>query len=81
MRPLSVTARALLVFLALVVGVWGLQPPASASTRYGAQAGPADPAHDFDGDDKADMGLWRPSDGTWYVRTSTTGFDGFLVRQ
>jgi hypothetical protein len=25
--------------------------------------------------------VWRPSDGVWYVRTSSTGFNGFLVRQ
>jgi len=27
------------------------------------------------------MAVWRPGDGTWYVRTSTSGFNDTLTRQ
>ncbi|HEX8250364.1 MAG TPA: FG-GAP-like repeat-containing protein [Pyrinomonadaceae bacterium] len=31
---------------------------------------------DFDGDNRSDIGVFRPSDGTWYLNRSTQGFGG-----
>lgn len=33
--------------------------------------------YDFDGDGKADVSLFRPSEGNWYLQQSTAGFLGF----
>jgi uncharacterized delta-60 repeat protein len=42
--------------------------------RFTEQAIPIKPKFDFDGDDKDDMGVFRPSDRIWYLNRSTNGF-------
>ena len=32
---------------------------------------------DYDGDGRADVAVYRPSDGIWYLLHSTAGFAGF----
>lgn len=42
------------------------------SAAWGLAADKAVPA-DFDGDGKTDLAVFRPSEGNWYIRSSTTG--------
>jgi hypothetical protein len=33
---------------------------------------------DFDGDGQIDLTVWRPGNGIWYIRTSSTQYAGTL---
>ncbi|HEX9959911.1 MAG TPA: hypothetical protein VGB00_03205, partial [Pyrinomonadaceae bacterium] len=46
-----------------------------AALQYGLETDIARPS-DFDGDGKADITVWRPTDGYWYLLRSTEGFTG-----
>jgi hypothetical protein len=37
--------------------------------------------NDFDGDRRAEVSVYRPSDGFWYIRQSSTGYSNFTAYQ
>jgi hypothetical protein len=50
-------------------GVW------TAETNTSAEAHQS--LYDFDGDGKADIAVFRPSEGNWYISPSSSGFQSF----
>jgi hypothetical protein len=57
--------------------VWYLQRSQLGFTGIAFGAGTDLPAPaDYDGDGKADVSVYRPSNGTWYLNRSTQGFTG-----
>ncbi len=59
---------------------WALSNSSNGATRvhvFGFSGDKARPA-DFDGDGRADLAVWRPSEGNWYILQSSDG--GMRVR-
>ena len=51
----------------------GFNPQSAVAYQWGRDGDIPVPA-DYDGDDRTDLGVWRPSTGTWYLRFSSTGY-------
>src|SRR5664280_1558862 len=61
-----------LIRRAAIIGVVGVGIIAGAQSLAYANAAPQ-PLGDYTGDNKTDIALWRPSNGTWYWIDSTSG--------
>ena len=46
--------------------------------QCGGQPGDVPVTGDFDGDAITDIGVWRPSSATWFIRTSGSGYTAYL---
>jgi hypothetical protein len=59
------------------------RPPLHPTTRVYQWGVPGDVpvAGDFDADGLPDLVVFRPSTGTWFVRTSRSGFTAFVTYQ
>jgi hypothetical protein len=53
--------------------------PAAPPRRHGALSTDQPFAHDFDGDGRADLAVYRPSSGQWFLQLSTTTFGATLT--
>ena len=54
----------------------GYDYAAAGAKQWGNQAlGDQPLTGDFDGDGQADLAVWRPTDGTWYWLTSSSGYN------
>ena len=78
MSLLAVACSAVMASIALAAtGVAPVVGPLPAPPAMGAVRVDSD----FDGDGRTDMGVWRPSNSTWYVLTSSSNWASSFSRQ